>query len=358
MGPGGWWMRWKPFEAGVTVVRADASGGSILGKMKGGAVQITVTRDVFRLAEVFTISRGSRTEAKVLTVHVSDGAHRGWGECVPYARYGETLESVEAQVAGLPEGVTREGLQEVLAPGAARNAVDCALWDLEAKRAGKRVWELAGLAAQGPEVTAFTLSLAEPEVMEAAARRNAHRPVLKIKLGTPDDMGRLEAVRRGAPEPRIIVDANEGWSAEVYADLAPHLLRLGVALVEQPLPAGEDDALLGMQRPVPVCADESCHDRASLPALKGKYDVVNIKLDKTGGLTEALALREAALAEGYGIMVGCMVGSSLAMAPATLVAQGAAFTDLDGPLLLAEDRDNPLQFDQAGVHPPSAALWG
>ncbi len=321
-------------------------------------MEISVTRDVFRLAEVFTISRGSRTEAKVLTVHVVDGAHRGRGECVPYARYGESLESVEAQIAGLPGDVTREGLAGMLPPGAARNAVDCALWDLEARRAGRRVWELAGLAAPGPEVTAFTLSLAAPEEMEAAARRNAHRPVLKIKLGTPDDMARLEAVRRGAPNPVIIVDANEGWSAEVYADLAPHLLRLGVALVEQPLPAGEDEALRGMERPVPVCADESCHDRASLPALRGKYDVVNIKLDKTGGLTEALALREAAVAEGYGVMVGCMVGSSLAMAPATLVAQGAAFTDLDGPLLLAEDRDHALTFDDAGVHPPTAALWG
>jgi L-alanine-DL-glutamate epimerase-like enolase superfamily enzyme len=171
-------------------------------------------------------------------------------------------------------------------------------------------------------------------------------------------MPRLEAVRAGAPKARIIVDANEGWSADVYADLAPHLLRLGVALVEQPLPAGEDEALIGMDRPVPVCADESCHDRESLPGLKGKYDVVNIKLDKTGGLTEALRLREAARAEGYGIMVGCMVGSSLAMAPAVLVAQGAMVTDLDGPLLLAEDRDNALKFDDAGVHPPEAALWG
>ena len=194
--------------------------------------------------------------------------------------------------------------------------------------------------------------------MQAQAAKNAGRPLLKIKLGTPDDMPRLEAVRAGAPESKIIVDANEGWSADVYADLAPHLVRLGVALVEQPLPAGEDDALLGMDRPVPVCADESCHDRASLPGLKGKYDVVNIKLDKTGGLTEALSLREAALAEGYRIMVGCMVGSSLAMAPAMLVAQGAEMVDLDGPLLLAEDRDPPLRFDNSEVHPFDVALWG
>jgi len=321
-------------------------------------VRIEVTRDVFRLAQVFTISRGSRTEAQVLTVRMSDGDHSGWGECVPYARYGETLDSVTAEIEGLPETVTRLGLYDLLPAGAARNAVDCALWDLEAKRAGKRVWELAGLAAPGPEITAYTLSLDTPEAMRAQAARHAFRPLLKIKLGTPDDMPRLEAVRAGAPAARIIVDANEGWSAGVYADLAPHLVRLGVELVEQPLPAGDDDALVGMERPVPVCADESCHDRASLPGLKGKYDVVNIKLDKTGGLTEALALREAARAEGYDVMVGCMVGSSLAMAPATLVAQGAAVVDLDGPLLLAEDRYEPLIFDDAGVHPPRAELWG
>ncbi|KIC40168.1 mandelate racemase [Ruegeria sp. ANG-R] len=321
-------------------------------------MQIEVSRDVFRLAQVFTISRGSRTEANVLTARISDGAHHGWGECVPYARYDETLASVEAEIAGLPDVLSRYSLMDLLPAGAARNAVDCALWDLEAKRAGKRAWELAELAAPGPEITAYTLSLDTPEAMRAQAAENAFRPLLKIKLGTPDDMPRLEAVRAGAPKSKIIIDANEGWSAEVYAELAPHLVRLGVALVEQPLPAGEDDALIGLERPVPVCADESCHDRASLPALKGKYDVVNIKLDKTGGLTEALELRKAALAEGYGIMVGCMVGSSLAMAPATLVAQGAMVTDLDGPLLLAEDRDTPLIFDETGVHPPKAALWG
>ncbi len=258
----------------------------------------------------------------------------------------------------MPSDVTRAALYDLLPAGAARNAVDCALWDLEAKRAGKRVWELAGLAAPGPEITAYTLSLDTPEKMRAQAAKHAFRPLLKIKLGTPDDMPRLEAVRAGAPDARIIIDANEGWSAEVYADLAPHLLRLGVALVEQPLPAKDDDALIGIERPVPVCADESCHDRASLAHLKGKYDVVNIKLDKTGGLTEALALRDAARAEGYDVMVGCMVGSSLAMAPATLVAQGAMVTDLDGPLLLAEDRPGPLLFDEMGVHPPEATLWG
>ncbi len=321
-------------------------------------MQISVTRDVFKLAQVFTISRGSRTEAKVLTVRLRDGDDRGWGECVPYARYGEMLKSVTAQVEGLPPDFDRAALYDLLPAGAARNAVDCALWDMEAKKAGKRVWQMAGLAAPGPEITAYTLSLDTPENMRAQAAKHAFRPLLKIKLGTPDDMARLEAVRAGAPKSTIIVDANEGWSAEVYADLAPHLVRLGVALVEQPLPAGDDDALLGIERPVPVCADESCHDRASLAGLKGKYDVVNIKLDKTGGLTEALALRDAARAEGYRVMVGCMVGSSLAMAPATLVAQGVMITDLDGPLLLAEDRDNALTFDADGVHPPAAKLWG
>jgi L-alanine-DL-glutamate epimerase-like enolase superfamily enzyme len=321
-------------------------------------MRIDVTRDVFKLAQVFTIARGSRTEAKVLTLKLSDGDHMGRGECVPYARYGESLQSVTDQIMGLPADFTHEGLYDLLPAGAARNAADCALWDLEAKRAGQPVWKLAGLKAPRPEITAYTLSLDTPEAMQAQAAKHAFRPLLKIKLGTPDDMPRLEAVRSGAPKSTIIVDANEGWSAEVYADLAPHLVRLGVTLVEQPLPAGEDHALLGMQRPVHVCADESCHDRASLPDLKGKYDVVNIKLDKTGGLTEALRLRDAAIAQGYEVMVGCMVGSSLAMAPATLVAQGAYVVDLDGPLLLAEDRDEPLIFDNAGVHPPSAALWG
>lgn len=321
-------------------------------------MSIEVTSEAFRLARVFTISRGSRTEAKVLTVRVRDADQVGWGECVPYARYGESLESVTDQIMGLPEGVDRIALQSALPAGAARNAVDCALWDLEAKRSGRRVWDLAGLVAPGPELTAYTLSLESPEAMEAQARVHADRPLLKIKLGTPDDMPRLEAVRRGAPKARIIVDANEGWTAEVYADLAPHLIRLGVEMVEQPLPAGADAMLAEIARPLPVCADESCHDRASLPDLVGKYDMVNIKLDKAGGLTEALALKAEAQTMGFGIMVGCMVGTSLAMAPAVLVAQGVAVTDLDGPLLLAEDRAHPLRFDAAGVHPADADLWG
>lgn len=321
-------------------------------------MDIQVTRDVFQLAQVFTISRGSRTQAEVLTVRVADGDHVGMGECVPYARYGESLDSVTAEIMGLPADLTRQALQDLLPAGAARNAVDCALWDLEAKQAGKRVWDMLGVPAPKPEITAYTLSLDTPEKMQEQAALNAHRPLLKIKLGTPDDMARLEAVRRGAPASRIIVDANEGWTAEVYAELAPHLLRLGVQMVEQPLPAGDDDMLGEIERPLPVCADEACHDRTSLPKLKGKYDMVNIKLDKTGGLTEALLLKQDAIAAGYDVMVGCMVGSSLAMAPAVLLAQGVAFTDLDGPLLLAEDRDEPLIFDEAGVHAPTAGLWG
>lgn len=321
-------------------------------------MEVKVSEDIFALAQVFTIARGSRTQAEVLTVRIAEGGHVGQGECVPYARYGETMQSVRAQIEGLPASLSRAALYDLLPAGAARNAVDCALWDLEAKQAGTRVWSMMGLPEPGPEVTAYTLSLDTPETMRAQAAKNAHRPLLKIKLGTPDDMPRLEAVRAGAPDARIIVDANEGWSAAIYADLAPHLGRLGVAMVEQPLPAGADEALRGMARPIPVCADESCHDRASLPDLAGKYDMVNIKLDKTGGLTEAMALRDAAQGLGYDVMVGCMVGSSLAMAPATVVAQGAAVVDLDGPLLLAEDRSEPLKFDAAGVHPPRAALWG
>jgi L-alanine-DL-glutamate epimerase-like enolase superfamily enzyme len=321
-------------------------------------VKRSIGRDRFAFARVFTISRGARTNAEVVTVTLEADGARGRGECVPYARYGETTESVIAQIEATDPGISREALQRALPAGAARNALDCALWDLEAKRTGTPVWRVAGLPEPGPEITAFTLSLEAPEVMREQAACHAHRPLLKIKLGGEGDFARLEAVREGAPRARIVVDANEGWSAEEYAALAPVLLRLGVEMVEQPLPAGADAALAEMARPLPVCADESCHDRASLPGLAGKYDMVNIKLDKTGGLTEALALREAARGAGYGIMVGCMVGSSLAMAPAVLVAQGAAVTDLDGPLLLAEDRVPGLTYDARGVHPAPPELWG
>ena len=317
----------------------------------------------FPLSGTFTISRGSRTEAVVVEARLSAGGATGRGECVPYARYGETVESVIAQIEGLRDalasGLDREGLQRALPSGAARNALDCAFWDLEAKRSARRVWELAGLPQPGPEITAYTLSLESPEVMRATAEENARRPLLKIKLGGgAGDIARLRAVREGAPDARIVIDANEGWTADSYGDIAPVILDLGVEMVEQPLPAAADAALAGIARPLPVCADESCHDRKSLPHLAGKYDMVNIKLDKTGGLTEALALKAEAARKGYGIMVGCMIGSSLGMAPAVLVAQGAAVTDLDGPLLLAEDRPHGLIYDELGVHPPEPALWG
>ncbi|PRY93649.1 L-alanine-DL-glutamate epimerase-like enolase superfamily enzyme [Hasllibacter halocynthiae] len=316
-------------------------------------MEIDVRRERFRLQRPFTISRGTRTHAEVLTVTLREGGHSGRGECVPYARYGETPDSVDAQIRDWSGGPL-----EGMPAGAARNALDCALWDLRAKREGRPVWALAGLPRPGPEVTAYTLSLGSPEEMRRQASENAWRPLLKVKLGTEDDVPRIEAVRAGAPDARLVADANEGWTADLYAEIAPVLVRLGLEMVEQPLPVGEDDALGGMARPLPVCADESCHVTADLARLAGLYDVVNVKLDKTGGFSEALRLREAARARGFEVMVGCMVGTSLAMAPAVLAAQGAAVTDLDGPLLLAEDRETPLRFDREGVHPPDPALWG
>ncbi len=327
------------------------------------SLALEVLTPVFKLAGAFRISRGARTEARVVEVRLSAGGATGRGECVPYARYGESVESVVAEIEGLrgalEGGLDRAGLQSALPAGAARNALDCAFWDLEAKRAGRPAWALAGLPEPGPEITAYTLSLDDPDKMEAAAGANAHRPLLKIKLGGgAEDVARLRAVRRGAPEARLILDANEGWDAGAYDGLVAVLAETGVEMVEQPFPAGEDAALADLPRPVPVCADESCHDRATLPALRGKYDRVNIKLDKTGGLTEALALKREAEAMGFSIMVGCMIGSSLAMAPAVLVAQGAAVTDLDGPLLLAEDRMPAMVYDARGVHPAPPELWG
>jgi L-alanine-DL-glutamate epimerase-like enolase superfamily enzyme len=314
--------------------------------------------EIFPLAHVFRISRGSRTQAEVVTVTIEKDGVTGRGECVPYARYNETLESVIKQVESLPVTIDRETLQDTLPPGAARNAVDCALWDFECKKRGQRIWEIASIQVPEQKITAYTLSLDEPENMFKQAEKNSNRPLLKIKLGTPNDMPRLEAVRQGAPNSEIIVDANEGWDAEVYSQLAPELVRLGVKLVEQPLPADQDDDLIGLPRPLPICADESCHDQKSLEKLIGKYDFVNIKLDKTGGLTEALQLKDKAEEAGLKIMVGCMVGSSLAMAPATLIAQNATFVDLDGPLLLSQDRRHGLFYDESWVHPPLKDLWG
>lgn len=285
----------------------------------------------------------------------------GRGECLPYARYGETIETVSAQINSVAANglVSRHQLLEMLPAGAARNAIDAALWDLEAKIAGRPVWQLAGLSEPAPVQTASTLSLGTPEAMRAAAARQSSCRLLKVKLGGGEaDVRRIEAVRQGAPEAKIIVDANEGWSVDEYVKLAPLFSRLGVAVVEQPFPAGDDAALSEIDRRLPVCADESCHDSVSLEALRGRYDMVNIKLDKAGGLTEALTTLEAARSAGFLVMVGCMVASSLAIAPAILIAQGADVVDLDGSLLLAEDREPPLDFDDAGLHPADPALWG
>ncbi len=325
-------------------------------------MKVVVSNDSFKLAQVFTISRGSRTSAEVITVQLQADNCIGYGECVPYARYGESLDSVNAQiqsVAGaLAEGMNRHELQSALPAGTARNALDCALWDLEAKQSGSTVWQLAGLDEPKAIVSCYTLSLDEPKNMLASAAKHAHLPILKIKLGGEGDIERLQAVREGAPNSKLVVDANEGWSVQQYQATAPTMLELGVELVEQPLPADNDAALLGVERVLPTCADESCHDTASLEKLAGKYDYINIKLDKTGGLTEALKLREAAINEGYKIMVGCMVSTSLAMAPAVLVAQGAQVVDLDGPLLLAEDRTPAIKFKGATMSPADPLLWG
>jgi len=315
------------------------------------------------LATRFTISRGSIAEVAVVTATITEGPHRGRGECRPYGRYGETLEGVRDAIEQLSDdiasGMDRQELQSRLPAGAVRNALDCALWDLEAKRTRVPVWKRAGLAEPVPLVTAYTLSLEAPEIMAQAAAKAAVRPLLKVKLGAPHgDMERLAAVRAAAPAARLIVDANEGWRE---ADLPFHfaeMARLGVELVEQPLPAGRDEALAEMARPLPVCADESAHDRASLPALAGRYDAVNIKLDKSGGLTEALAMAVAAREAGLSVFVGCMLASSLAMAPASLVAQLADYVDLDGPLLLARDRVPALAYEGSRLIPPPPELWG
>ncbi len=324
---------------------------------------LTVAAEAFPIAGRFTISRGSRTEAVVVLVTLSEGGANGRGECVPYARYGESVESVVAQIesvrAALEGGMSREALQDALPAGAARNAVDCALWDLDAKRSGVPAAVTAGVDRLRPATTAYTISLDGPEAMEEAAAKASARPILKIKLGAPDgDAARIAAVRRGAPDATLIADANEGWSLEALPALMAACADAGFALVEQPLHASKDEALRGIDRPVPLCADESAHDRASLERLVGLYDLVNVKLDKTGGLTEALALAEAAQARGMGVFVGCMLATSLAMAPAMLLAPRARFVDLDGPLLLARDREHALRFDGSLVHPPERALWG
>ncbi len=318
------------------------------------------------IAGTFAISRGAKTEAVVVVAELAAGAARGRGECVPYARYGESIESVtmaiEAIRPRLAQGLTRAALQSAMPPGAARNALDCAFWDLEAKLSGRPVYELAGLPAPGPLTTAFTVSLGTPAEMAKTAEKFSSRALLKVKLGGTHDHGgdgaRIAAVRAATPKATLIVDANEGWNEGNLAANLAACAQAGVVLVEQPLPEGRDGALARIQRPLPVCADESVHDRASLPGLAGKYDAVNIKLDKAGGLTEALALAQEASQAGFAIMAGCMVATSLAMAPAMLLGQAARFVDLDGPLLLAKDRENGLRYVDSLVYPPTPALWG
>ena len=328
----------------------------------GLPLTLALAAERWPIAGSFGISRGSKTEAVVVVAELSDGKARGRGECVPYARYGESVESVMTQIDAmrpqLEAGLDRSALQTAMPPGAARNALDCALWDLEAKRRGRPVHEVAGLPAPHALTTAYTISLAAPAVMAKAAEAAASRELLKVKLGAEGDVARIAAVRVAAPNAVLIVDANEGWNESNLAANFAACADAGVVLVEQPLPERNDQALARMQRPIPVCADESVHDRSSLAALAGKYDAVNIKLDKAGGLTEALAVAAEAQRQNFTIMVGCMVATSLAMAPAILLAQQARFVDLDGPLLLSKDRADGLRYVDSLVYPPSPSLWG
>ena len=314
------------------------------------------------IAGSFTISRGAKTEAVTVVAEVRRDGRTGRGECVPYPRYGETPEATLAALKSMQEavarGLDRRALQAAMPAGAARNALDCALLDLEAKVAGQRVWNLLGRPAPQACTTAYTISLGTPEAMAAATAKAAHRPLLKIKLGGDGDAARIAAVRVAAPESELIVDANEAWTSNNLEQRLAECAEAGVTLVEQPLPAGQDEALARIRRPLAVCADESVHDRSSLAALRERYDAVNIKLDKTGGLTEALAMADAAQALGFEIMIGCMVATSLAMAPAMLLAEQARYVDLDGPLLLARDREGGLRYDGSLIYPPDSALWG
>jgi L-alanine-DL-glutamate epimerase-like enolase superfamily enzyme len=325
-------------------------------------LSLTVRTERWPIAGSFTIARGAKTEAQVVIAEISDGAMIGQGECVPYARYRETAEGVtaalEAMRGALAGGAGRERLQGAMPAGAARNALDCAFWDFEAKVSGKPAYALAGLQAPEPLVTAYTISLGTPETMAQSAARAASRKLLKVKLGGEGDPARIRAVRKAAPHAELIVDANEAWRADNLAANLAACADMGVTLVEQPLPAGDDAALASIERPIPVCADESVHDRASLASLVGTYDAVNIKLDKTGGLTEALAMAFEAERLGFSLMVGCMVATSLSMAPAMLLAQRARVVDLDGPLLLARDREHGLRYEDSLVYPPTSVLWG
>lgn len=324
--------------------------------------RLSVTVEEFPIAGSFVISRGAKTQASVVVATLESGGVRGRGECVPYARYGESIERVLAQIesvrSDIEAGVGNADLQKLMPGGAARNALDCALWDFAAKRSGLPAYRLAGLDPPAPVTTAFTISLGTPQAMAAAAKAAAHRPLLKLKLGGAGDPERLAAVRAAVPHAKLIGDANEAWSAR---DLMPNLeacAKDGVQLIEQPLPADEDAVLATIAHPVPICADESCHEASDLAGLRGRYDAVNVKLDKAGGLTAAIALVAEAERLGFDLMIGSMVGTSLGAAPALLLAGKAKFVDLDGPLLLAKDRPDGLLYEGSLVHPPSPALWG
>ncbi|MCX8997532.1 dipeptide epimerase [Rhizobiaceae bacterium BDR2-2] len=324
--------------------------------------RLEATIETFPISGGFTISRGTKTQAHVITCVIAEGNVEGRGECVPYARYGETLDGVLADIhaaaPAIAAGLTRQELLTAMKPGAARNAIDCALWDLEAGLSDVPAAARILAAPAKPLVTAYTISLGEPDVMAAKAAENAHRPLLKVKVGTGDDESRIRAVCAAAPRSTVILDANEGWPEDRLAHHIAVSSECGVALVEQPLPAGRDAALRDIERLVTICADESVHTGGDLAALRDRYDAINIKLDKTGGLTEALTLKRDAQALGFKIMIGCMVGSSLGMAPALLLAQDAEFVDLDGPLLLARDRVPGLVYEGSLVLPPEQALWG
>jgi L-alanine-DL-glutamate epimerase-like enolase superfamily enzyme len=341
-----------------------AGGGVKLGGVRpgGSGLDLAVAVERWPISGGFAISRGVKHEAAVVVATITDGVDSGRGECVPYARYGESVEGVVAAIEACARrvagGLSRAGLLEELPPGAARNALDCALWDFEAKRARTRASDLAGLDALAPVLTALTVSLGTPEAMAARAREASAYPLLKLKLGGDGDAMRLAAVREAAPLARLIADANEAWLPEMLEHLFEAAAKARVELIEQPLPASQDQILQHIDHPVPICADESVHDRASLDQVAARYDAVNIKLDKAGGLTEALALKAHARALGLKVMVGSMVGTSLAMAPALLLAQGADFVDLDGPLLLARDRVPGLTYEGGTVLPPAAELWG
>jgi L-alanine-DL-glutamate epimerase-like enolase superfamily enzyme len=326
------------------------------------SLTLAVASERWPIAGRFAISRGAKTEAVVVVAELSDGTHRGRGECVPYARYGESVESVAAAIAALrPQlaaGLSRADLQSAMAAGAARNALDCAFWDLDAKRAQRPVHQLAGLAAPHAVTTAYTISLDRPDAMADATAKVASRSLLKVKLGADGDAERIAAVRAAAPRASLIVDANEGWNERNLAANLEACALARVELIEQPLPEGYDGPLTSLAPGIPICADESAHDRGSLPQLIGRYEAVNIKLDKAGGLTEALAMVDEARRLGLTIMVGSMVSTSLATAPAVLAAQSARYVDLDGPLLLAKDREPGLAYRDSLIFPPQRELWG